>query len=247
MKKISFNNKWDTPIIVFTNIFLILFAIWIVIIPITMSKRYYMNQFEKYDTPSYTGYTMEELGDIAQRIIDYLKDDVKTLQIKVDGENVFSYQALKHMNDVKRLYVEGNKIGWFVFIFLILDLIYIGFYYKRMGKKLLKVSAITIGVVLSLVTILLIACLINFDKTFEFLHHLLFWDINKFNDAFFSYRSNYEIDRISGIDNVMLVRILTENVFYNAMIWIGSILVALEAIWFTFVLVVYKNRKKEIE
>ncbi|MFA6627646.1 MAG: DUF1461 domain-containing protein [Bacilli bacterium] len=210
-------KKWHPlvyqSIIVSFNIFLMIILVWMITIFATKSLNFYMFEFIKNDTTNVTGYTIDELRLIAQQIIDYLFYRVETMQIQIGGQDVFSNQALFHMADVRTLYRGGSLIGWIVLALEIGLATILITHYQFIKNDLLKISLSTLGIIFAILVAIGLLAMLDFDQSFEMFHHIIFPDPVKFKDAFFGTQSNYS--EAPGINNLMLVLILSEGLFMD--------------------------------
>ena len=221
----------DKIMIIFTNLLLLVVAIWAVTVPVTSSKAFYLYEFEKNNTVEASGYTQAELDNITDVIIRFLMDKNDDMQVVINNIPVFSNQAIYHMQDVKDLYVAGKTVAILCLVLLILSILYIVFYYKRLKNILFQYSVITIAIILFVCLAFAIYAFLDFDSAFTFFHRIIFPDEQKFNDAFFGYVSNYS--ELPGVSNLMLTTILDERLFMDAGIIIGCFVVFVEVLWFT--------------
>lgn len=184
----------DRILLVFWNVCLLLLILAFAVLPIARSERYYVSQFAKNNTTEKTGFTEEELQKIARHIIDYLygaKDDFP-YHLERTGEDVFSEQAVLHMQDVKVLSTVG-RIGSLVVLVIFLALT--GYFvYRRQYAYLpvFKMSLWTIcGVVVAIVGIVIWILvyylkegyLSFFEAGFIVFHKIIFPDQSKFEMA----------------------------------------------------------------
>ena len=234
----------DKIIIVLTNVFLLIIAAFIITVPLTGSKNFYLYEFEKNNTSINTGYSEEELGDIADSIINFLMDKSDNMQIIINNAPVFSNQAINHMKDVKDLYIGGQKIAIIAVVLFVICCSYLIIFHKRLRDFLFKYSAITIGVFAIILLLFAIFAIIDFNNAFIFFHKVIFPDEQKFRDAFFGSISNY--NELPGINNQMLVLILDEQLFMDCGLIIGGFVLTTEVIWFVFLYYIKKKGNKKI-
>ena len=196
--------------IVFT-ITLIITVIFLILFPLAKSVSFYEYVFDKYGTSSYTGYSSEELKRIAQHIIRFLFTDWDSFYFEINKEIVFSNQAIYHMEDVKALLQTFQMALVVIFILFVCLAVYI--YVKRAEYKdiLFKYSLRTILVVVAIFLVIGIVAIIDFPFAFRIFHHIIFPNPQKFEDSFFGSVSNYT--EFPGVDNMMLVRILSNEFF----------------------------------
>lgn len=234
----------DKIIIVLTNVFLLIIAAFIITVPLTGSKNFYLYEFEKNNTSINTGYSEEELGDIADSIINFLMDKSDNMQIIINNAPVFSNQAINHMKDVKDLYIGGQKIAIIAVVLFVICCSYLIIFHKRLRYFLFKYSAITIGVFAIILLLFAIFAIVDFNNAFIFFHKVIFPDEQKFRDAFFGSISNY--NELPGINNQMLVLILDEQLFMDCGLIIGGFVLTTEVIWFVFLYYIKKKGNKKI-
>ncbi len=230
---------YDKVLISLTVLFLIILCLWAVIVPITRSKSFYEHEFKKNYTTDATGYTEEELSIIADKIVDFLFNKTDSMQVEINGNVVFTQQALIHMTDVRTLYNGGRVIGIITLILTIAVFIYFGFNFKRLRKYFLRYSLIVFLILMLFLFFYGIYILIDFDSAFDLFHKLAFPDPQKYKDAFFGSVSNYPGDNLA--DNLMLIKILSIGLFVDVAIIIGVSLFLTLGIWFGICF--YLNRK----
>lgn len=238
----------DRIAIILFNLGLLVIAIWITVIPIARSKSFYLFEYEKNDTVAITGYTMEQLEIITDRIIDYLFDEVDDMQVMFGDEVVFSNQALIHMADVKDLFIHGQQLAWIVFILWIMIGVFLGLRFSKIRMILFKYSFIAILMIVGIVGMIGIFALIDFDQMFTLFHHIIFPDPIQFRDAFFGAVSNYP--EAPGVSNLMLIMILSIELFMDiAAIIIASVIVIF-VVWMILnytISIRYIKKLKEME
>lgn len=235
---------YDKILIGLFTFFLIIITVWLTVVPITKSKTFYMRQYEKNDTVDETGYTTEELSVITDQIIAYLFNKADSMQVEIDGKIVFSNQALFHMRDVRTLYTGGQIIAWIILVLWIGIGVYLGLNFKRLRSHFLKYSLVVLAIVFTVLLVVGIIAIIDFDYAFEMFHKIIFPNEQKFNDAFFSPVSNY--DELPGVDNMMLVKILSIELFMDVGIIIGISVFIVLLIWFIICFILRKKDKKHI-
>lgn len=230
---------YDKVLISLSLVFIILICLWVTVVPITKSKAFYLYEYKKNDTVEVTGYTMEELEIITERIIDFLFNRVDSMQVEIDGKVVFTQQALIHMTDVRTLYNGGRIIGLIVLILTIPTFIYFGLNFKRLRTYFLRYSIIVLTIIFAIVLVFGIIAIVDFDYAFDLFHKIIFPDPQKYEYAFFGSVSKIPGDNLA--DNLMLIKILSIELFMDVGIIIGVSLFVTLIIWFT--LCFYFNRK----
>ena len=247
-------NKITIPLI---TIFVILVFTWAITYTITASKSYYRIQFEKnntaetlywvYDDPESgtrvaKSYDSDDLEIIMNQIVDYITDKESSMQvIDKEGMKVFSNQALKHMSDVKKIYTGWKYMTIVIAILLVLLFVYYFKHKRELSKNAKKQLLITYIVIGSILLVLVVMLLINSSFTFTQFHHILFPRTQDFNDAFFSRKSNYEEEYY--INNLLLVQILTEDIFIDAA-WIIILVIVLSSL--AWIITLLKITKKQL-
>ena len=243
----------DKIIVPVTTVLIILVSIWLVTITMTGGKWYYRWQFEKNETVNILTwitkegeritYDEEDLEFIMNHMVDYLMGKEDDMQVEIDGLTVWSNQAIYHMRDVKALFARWTIITIVCVVLLIACAIYIYKNFETVRNKMFKKTMITYSVIGVLLMAIVIAMLVDFDWTFTQFHHVLFPNPEKFKDAFFGSVSNY--DELPHINNTLLIRILSIEVFSDAaFIIVGFILITIIA-WSVFAFKKGKNNKNE--
>lgn len=233
-------EKANKIIVIFFNIFLVLLIIFGITFTLMNREQFYLNEFAKYDVSKATGFTDSQLQLIITHFLDYLKGDKDSLQIIVNGEAIFSKQAIYHMEDVKTLLITLQNVLWYIFLLTIILGIYIIIKYKEIKNYFFGYYIWNFIGFISVVIIATLVAIINFDFAFKVFHRIIFWDEQKYNDAFFSSVSNY--DEAEGIDNRLLIKILPEELFMDF-----AIIIILITILFLclFGIYLYYNKSKE--
>mgnify|MGYP001095557591 CR=1 FL=1 len=185
---------------------------------------------------------MDQLEEITLTIIDYLFDRTDSMQVEIEGEIVFSNQALIHMADVKDLFVQGQQLSWILLCIMILVLVYLFLRFPMVKPYLLKYSIWTIAVILVMVLSIAMWAMVDFELAFEWFHRVLFPDEIKFRDSFFGPQSPYYEE--SGVNNMMLVLILSENLFANIGLRIAINVAFTYILWLLVVSLIHKKGKK---
>lgn len=245
--------KIMTPII---PIIIILFSCWFITVILTSGKWYYRWQFKKNNTLEQIQwttkegekmtYTEEDLDLIAIVIPEYLFNKRKSMQIEFNGHEFFSKQAIEHMHQVKRLYNRWSIITICLLLVSIPWIVYFIKHFNEVKSSLYKPTVITYLVILGILFIIALAMIINFNKTFDYFHHILFWKKQNYLDAFFTPVSNYAEDNSNPyINNLLLVTVLDIYVFIDAAWIIVGFIVITIATWF-FLTYKWHNKKVEV-
>ena len=174
---------------------------------------------------------MDELSIITDKMIDFLFNKTDDMQVLINNEVVFSNQALFHMRDVRTLFTGGIIIAWVVLGLFLMIGTYLVVHFKRLRAYLLRYSLIVIVIIFLILLVVGIIAIVDFDYAFELFHRFIFPNEQKFNDAFFGAVSNYQ--EAPGVDNLMLVKILSIGLLMDVGIIIGIVLFIVLLVWFT--------------
>ena len=236
-------------------IIIILISVWVISILIIGNKSYYSYEFSKNNTlerltwqtkdGEIIEYTDNDLLEIRDAIIEYLFNKRESMQIVIEGNDFFSYQALEHMRCVRNLLNRWMIIT--IILIIVFGIWLIGFCmnYKDILPNLFKPTYITYVVVMGVLLVIGVMMLIDFDWTFTWFHHVLFPKPSEFNDAFFRNTSNYDVDNANPyINNLNLVNVLSIEVFMDGAWIIVGYLVLIIALWFIFTF--HFRKRKEV-
>ena len=155
---------------------------------ISFDTNYYLDKYEEYDIPRITKISIEDLEDVTDKLLGYLKDEENNLNIKksVDGEleEVFGEREKLHMVDVKYLFRKGTSIRNVSLILVLSSFIALILKdRKSIANALILSSAMSFG----LITILSLLMYINFNKYFTYFHEIFFtndlWLLNPKTDV----------------------------------------------------------------
>ncbi|MGI6759146.1 MAG: DUF1461 domain-containing protein [Bacilli bacterium] len=172
-------------VIAVATVSLLLLLFYLSVMPIAMSKWFYMMNYENYQADDATGYSMEELSEITDIMLDYLKDKRDSMQHEINGKEVYSEQAIIHMEDVKVLFVGARRLAWFVLALFIASIIYIVYYFKELKSYLMRTVITASAVAIGLVVMAGAFAAVNFDVAFVWFHKVIFPNQEKFENAFF--------------------------------------------------------------
>lgn len=152
-------------LIVFLPLFLLLKSVEIN----TFDKEFYIDSYEKYGVLKVTGKTIQELEDITDDLLSYLKGkaDEKIL------EKNFNSREILHMIDVKVLFDYGYMLKNISLILILLSIGLLCYFkdYVSLGKTLFYGPFIWWGAIL----ILFLLSLSDFNRYFTYFH-LIFFD-----------------------------------------------------------------------
>lgn len=263
MKKNKLNSVIDILVILIVNFCVIVFGIWVSAIPLTKSEKFYNRHFENNETAK-THLTsswmfpdedpleiMEKVRDIT---IEYYFGNAEEYQVYVGKEDkaLFNEDEVRHMKDVKELYVGGQIIAIISFILLVGGLFYLAFHFRRIRKKLLWVSISFYGIVIILIGAFFLWGYVSYKNDSL---------INQANNGYFPYAFvnfhkllfPFDADKVAlatgqnGYDIYTLTRILDSNLFMSAGIIIGIVLATVVIIWFSLIIVFYKLHPKLVK
>ena len=186
---------------------------------------------------------MEKTADIT---INYYFGNEKEYQIVVDGVPFFNEYEVRHMADVKELYIKGQIIAVISFFTLLACLFYMARWFRRLRKKVLIYTGCFYGLLFILVGAFLLWGYIDYknDKygngyfvnLFINFHHLIFWNNDKFLLA--TSQGPY-----SGA-LYTLTTILDTKLFMDAGITIAITTLSAILLWFTTIIAFYRLHPK---
>lgn len=257
MKNKKLSNLLDVLIIIWMNFCVIVFGIWISAIPITKSKSFYMSHFEKNKSAQIylksasmfpDSDPLEIMEKVADITIDYYFGNAKEYQVEINGEKLFNEDEVRHMKDVKELYIKGQIIAVICFMTMIGCIFYLARHFRRIKKKLVITTISFYGVIVLLVIGMFVWGYVSYKTApeeeralndyfiylFINFHHLLFPDPDKFNLA----------TGQNGYDIYTLTKILNSKLFMDAGIIIFVTTLVVILLWFTVIIIYCKNYEK---
>ncbi|MFZ5968471.1 MAG: TIGR01906 family membrane protein [Bacillota bacterium] len=173
MKNKEFLNKICRWIVA---IFLPIVLILTILQGYAFNAKFYLTEFEKYDIPAVTQIEMKDLEKITVRIIDYLKNEEKDLniQMKINNqiEEVFGEREKQHMVDVKALFRQGFLLRNFGFLFVLSAFTIL--LKRKKTKEFFKGSMYASIISLAAMLWLFILMQIDFFKYFTYFHEIFF-------------------------------------------------------------------------
>jgi len=188
------------------------------------NESFYMKEFRKYDVAEVTTMSEKDLSRVAKKLISYLKDESKDLEIKavVKGEvrEVFGQREKQHMIDVKNLFIKGRRLRNISLGLALLAIAIILLISKNRKKDIYQAFLSIYITPLLFMIVLYILLKIDFNKYFTYFHKIFFandlWLLNPETDV--------------------LIQMLPLEFFIDISIgvisWFAGILVALAAIVF---------------
>jgi integral membrane protein (TIGR01906 family) len=163
--------------------------------------RLYEYNINKYDISEITGLEKEELRDVFQHLIDFYNYKVGSAQIEVtrgeDTFTMFNEKELLHLEDIKNLLQLGYRVQLTLVALLVISGILLVALSKERWRLLLRALFWGSIITLSLIFILVIWTVIDFNRLFWLFHEVSFanefWLLNPntdylkmiFPDAFF--------------------------------------------------------------
>lgn len=142
-------------------------------------KTNYTKGYEKYGIYEYVGIAEDDLKEVTNQLLLYMKGDRKDLVMYADiqGENqmVFEEREQAHMVDVLRLFWGGFKIrNISMIIAFVLYLLLIIIYKKMSIRYIFKGYLIAGGIVLALLAAMGIMMVVDFSAVFTQFHYMFF-------------------------------------------------------------------------
>ncbi|MFV0380410.1 MAG: TIGR01906 family membrane protein [Anaerorhabdus sp.] len=151
---------------------------------ISFNKNFYKKEYQKLNISENMEITDDELYKATWTLLDYIKDDIDTLDltVSIDGSNVemFNDKEKLHMIDVKNLYLNAMKINLLLCIFTICTFMLI---IKSNYKLIYDICSTILNVFMYLIISLIglgILLLVDFNQFWLNFHYIFFT-----NDLFF--------------------------------------------------------------
>lgn len=156
--KVSFWTRVvDCLVIVLINICVIVMGIWLSAIPIAKSKTYYIDRYKenpvaiKIINQKFPGVDVDEAIDkIAGVNIDYFFGNLEEYQVEINGVKLFNEYEVRHMKDVKDLFIVGQILACIFLFILIACVFYACRYFRRLRKVVVNTTLCFYGVVIIL-------------------------------------------------------------------------------------------------
>lgn len=163
-------------IIIFVPILVLLLSVELS----TFNENYYRESFKKSNVESVSGKSLNELMDITDNLLDYLRDEADEEILKPN----FNKREILHMMDVKVLFEYGYMLKDICFI---ISIVLIGYFIINKKMELLG-RTLFYGIFLwwALIILLFILSLSDFNKYFTYFHLIFFnndlWLLNPKTD-----------------------------------------------------------------
>lgn len=138
---------------------------------------FYSAQYDENQVMENTGIEKEELMNITEKMVDYLKGDRKDLEVygEVNGQKqlIFDKRDQAHMVDVKDLFSKGFLLRNLSLAFFLIALIYLVFI---KGQKRKAAQAIFLSAAITIFIFILLGIIVatDFSKYFDSFHYILF-------------------------------------------------------------------------
>lgn len=155
------------------------------------NNDFYIEEFKKYNIEKVTRMSQEDLSKTADKLISYLKDDSKDLNIEVvingKATEVFGQREKQHMIDVKELFVKGQMVRIISLGFVLTSVMIIVLVSNKRKRDVYQ-SILWSGIApIVLMVILYILVKIDFHKYFTYFHKIFFtndlWLLNPKTDV----------------------------------------------------------------
>lgn len=179
---------------------------------------YFEKEYTKYGVAEKINITMDDLLEVTDEMMDYLKGDREDLVVQTkigDTEReFFNEKEKRHMADVQNLFITGKQLRLFAILFCVIA-IGVTLYLKK-GYRLFKGIQWGIGIFLVSTCLLVRLMLHDFNRYFIKFHHIFFnnddWILNPKTD--------------------LLINIVPEGFFKDTAFFIAGIfLVGAFALW----------------
>jgi integral membrane protein (TIGR01906 family) len=152
--------------IIFTIIFFI-FAFLMTFSYVVFDLDFYESKFEKYSISKSSNIANDNLMNITNDLLKYLKDEKSDLNYK----HFYSSRELAHLKDVRALFQKGFAIRNTSFFALLI----LFFYLLKSDRKLIRKGFMLSSIFsLYLIALLFVISLIDFNKCFTYFHLIFF-------------------------------------------------------------------------
>lgn len=161
---------------IFSSILIILVMVLTSIELISFNKNFYRRQYERSDTARIIGITDDELLEVTDEFLLYLRDRREDLNIRWSkGESIFGEREIEHMKDVKLLFLYGFKLRNMASVFVVLLIVLMSIIYPKLWLKYLSFAFILTSMVVVILGILIaIGIAMDFDFIWDKFHHIFF-------------------------------------------------------------------------
>lgn len=154
---------------------------------VVFDTDYYIEKYEEYNITDETGIKIEDLKEITVNLLNYLQDKSDNLvmfkEVNNSNEQVFESKEIKHLEDVKLLFIKGYFIRNILLVLSLILILYLLFKNKKLLLSILFYSSL-FTILLIFILYLLISS--DFNKYFTYFHEIFFtndlWLLNPKTD-----------------------------------------------------------------
>lgn len=183
---------------------------------------YFEKEYNKYEVKETINMEMEDLLEVTDVMMDYLRGDREDLQVvtRVDGtlKPFFNQRELAHMIDVKHLFLAGLALRRVGLVIAAASLALLYFCKGKWSKVLPEAICMGTGLFFAAACILAVVVSTDFTKYFTIFHEIFFdndlWILNPDTDL---------------LINIVPEPFFIDTVFRIAVVFGGSILLLLLA------------------
>ena len=146
---------------------------------VTLNESFYAREFAKYGVGQVTGFSDEELAQVARIFISYFQSEPTRLDARVSrgtgSIELFNEREIQHMLDVHGLMQRVFQAGWIAFAALLLGcLVIVGSDANTSVHALLRAAAIGGASTAVLVAVVAVGSLLAFERLFFAFHYSSF-------------------------------------------------------------------------
>lgn len=190
--------------------FSLCFIVWVLdvsILTLAFDLEFYVKEFELNNTSVSTGFTIEELTTIFDRVLKYMGGNLESMQYN----GVFTERELLHMVDVRNLFGFARKLSIGLALAMTSIFVVLVFKYEQISIRINRTFLIsTMVIVLIMLSVFGLAST-NFDRAFVVFHELFF---------------NNDLWLLSS--DSMLIKMLPQTLFAKmGLIIVGTFMVAM--------------------
>lgn len=210
-------RKFLISIFLFISIPLIILLTTVDIV--VFDTDYYVKKYEEYNITDETGININDLKDITVNLLDYLKDKNDNIimfkEVNKSNEQIFESKEIKHLEDVKLLFIKGYFIRNILLVLSLIIVLYLLFNNKKLLLNILFFSSLF--TILSILTLYFLISL-DFNKYFTHFHEIFFsndlWLLNPKTDILIQmYPLNFFFDISFKIILYYIVTLLVVMIF----------------------------------
>lgn len=154
------------------------------------SAGYFEKEYDKYQVTETIDMEMDDLLDVTDVMMDYLKDKREDLQVvtRVDGtwRTFFSQRELDHMVDVKNLFLGGLALRRICLLTAVCSAGLLYFLKGKLSSILPRAMCIGTGLFFAAVCLITAVAATDFTRVFTIFHEIFFdndlWLLNPSKD-----------------------------------------------------------------